>query len=129
MAELLYVVWLVPLIIYVTVLLVRSRVSVRQRGLLITAAVWGNILLLIFYAQALAALDRLQRARALAEAERCTREHLSEACPVGYGIWDPPPPPLHWEWVVVAYVFAMAGLYVLLHMSEQRLARRGDDEG
>jgi hypothetical protein len=119
-----FIVWMAPFALYMVVFLRRQVPSAGRRALLVTVAFAGNILLLVGYALALSSLDRLQRARFMEYADRCMREHLAEACPSGYPIFDPPPPPLHWEWAMVCYVFAAAGLYFLLHVIEQRMVRR-----
>jgi len=118
-----FLVWLAPFALYAAVILNRRALPPRRRGWLVAGALAGNILLLVGYAEALAALDRRQRAEFMAFAERCMREHLADACPAGYPIFDPPPPPLHWEWALIAYVLAAAGMYFLLYVREQRMVR------
>jgi len=118
-----YFVWWAPLALYVGVILCRAVPNLYWRGLLIMAALAGNILLLRGYTEALAALDRLQRW----EAGRCWREHPAEACPNPYPLSESSPLPNHWEWAQVAYVLAAAGLYFLLYVVEQRMARREAD--
>jgi hypothetical protein len=91
------------------------------------SALTGNLLLLRGYGWALAALDWLQHDHLSNEAEPCLRDH-PDACPNPYSlISDLERPPLHWEWVLVGYVLATAGLYFLIYVIEQHLARRESD--
>jgi hypothetical protein len=123
-----FLAWLAPFAIFALVIVRRRTLTTERRTLIILASLAGNILLLFLYAQALAALDRLERANFMAFADRCMREHLADACPAGFPIWDPPQPPLHWEWAVVGWVLASAGLYFLLHLLALRLERGGGGE-
>lgn len=120
MTDLPYLVWLVPFALYVALILCRQAPNLYWRGLLIIGALGANILLLRGYARTLVALDRLQQTNA----GRCMREHQAEACPNPYTLSEASPAPLYWEWAVVVYVLAAAGLYFLLYVLEQRMARR-----
>ena len=99
-------VWLAPFALYVVVTLRTRMLPVRLRALLVISVFGGNLLLLAGYTQAVAALDRLESARN-----------------GGYGFVDPPAP-LYWEWALVGYVVAAAGLYFLLYVLKQQMMRR-----
>jgi hypothetical protein len=107
---LVFLILLAPLALYAVRISRRQFTSVRNRGLLVLAALVGNALLLVGYALALAGLLRLQR-----------------ACAANCADLDPPPLPPHWEWAMVAYVLASASLYFGLYVIEQRMARREAD--
>jgi hypothetical protein len=120
-----HLVWLAPFALYLAATLCRGVPTLYWRLLLILIGLGGNILLLAGYDWALAALDRLQQG----DAGRCLREHLAEACPNPYGLSEEASAPLHWEWAMVAYVLAVAGLYFVLHVAAQRMARRAARTG
>jgi hypothetical protein len=122
-----FLLWLAPLALYAFTVLRRQKLPERPRGRLVLAALAGNILLLVGYARLTAALDDRERARIVAEGERCLREHLAEVCQTGPMITDPPTPPFHWEWALAAYAASCLGLYLLLHLLEQRMVRREDE--
>jgi len=124
-ADLPYLLWLAPFAFYAVAVLRRQKLPERPRGRLVLAAFAGNVLLLVGYAKLLTALDAWERARIIAEGERCVRERLAEACPMGL-IIDPPPPPYHWEWAFAVYAVTSLGLYLLLYLLEQRMVRRED---